>query len=129
MAKKQRPPIAPALSPDDAKIVMDKLDRVFDDFGGPNLADTGDVNELEQALGMYILGRHVGWKVLVLVHNKRTIRKYEQILGISIREEFPEVGPAANRSVGFRIAETMSNFWKAVSGEVSIPDRRKISNG
>jgi hypothetical protein len=129
MVKKQRPPIAPPLSPDEAKAVMDKLDRVFDEFGGPKLSDTGDVNELEQALGMYLLGRHLGWKVLVLLHNKRTIRKYEEILDISIREEFPEIGPAANRSVGYRVAETLSNFWKAVSGEVSIPDRRKISNG
>jgi hypothetical protein len=41
------------------------------------------MDELEQALGMYALGHHVGLNVLGLVHNKRTIRKYEKILGIS----------------------------------------------
>ena len=102
---------------------MDLLDRAIDGYGG---AGTGNIDELEQALGMYVLGRHLGWKVLVLVHNKRTLRKYEEILGIKVREVFPEEGPAATRSVGYRFAKTLSNFWKAVSGEITVPDRRKL---
>lgn len=124
MAKgKHKTPLAPKLSPDAAKALSDKLDQAIDDY------KDGTVDELEQALGMYILGRHMGWKVLVLVHNKRTIRKYEEILGISIREEFEEVGPAADRSMGFRIAKTLSNFWKAVSGETPIENRRRLTDG
>lgn len=129
MVKKERTPIAPPLSKDEAEAVMRKLDAAINNFGGPKLSDTGDVSELEQALGMYLLGRHMGWKVLVLMHNKRTLRKYEQILDISVRTEFPEVGPAARRSAGYRVAESLSNFWKAVSGDIAIPDRRKISDG
>ena len=49
---------------------------------------TGQFDELEAALGMLHLGDHLGWKPLVLIHNKRTIRKYEEILGINIREFF-----------------------------------------
>ncbi|WP_137894985.1 hypothetical protein [Ramlibacter sp. 2FC] len=105
---------------------MDLLDRAIDKFGSPKLSEVGSIDELEQALGMYVIGRHVGWKVLVLVHNKRTIRKYEEILGISVREAFPEEAAASMRSVGYRFAKTLSNFWKAVSGEVSVPDRRKL---
>jgi predicted Rossmann-fold nucleotide-binding protein len=105
---------------------MDLLDKAIDEFGGPKLSEVGTIDELEQALGMYVLGRHVGWKVLVLVHNKRTIRKYEEILGISIREAFPEEAAASDRSLGYRFAKTLSNFWKAVSGEIPVPDRRKI---
>lgn len=129
MPKKPRIPIAGPLSPEKAKELIDRLDRAIDNYGGEKITDAGNIDELEQALGMYVLGRHVGWKPLVLMHNKRTIRKYEEIVGIPIRELFPEEGPAARRSVGYRFATTLSNFWKAVSGESSVPDRRKITNG
>lgn len=79
---------------------------------------SGTFDELEAAIGMLHLGIHLGWKPLVLIHNKRTIRKYEEILGINIREEFPEEGPSAHRSIGYSLAKKIGNFWKAVSGEL-----------
>lgn len=86
----------------------------------------GQLDELESALGMLRLGHHFGWKVLYLIHSKRTIRKYEGILGIKIREVFPETGPSSHRSFGLSIAETYSNFWKVVGGDTKIPDRKKV---
>lgn len=77
----------------------------------------GQFDELEAALGMLHLGDHLGWKPLVLIHNKRTIRKYEEILGINIREFFEPEGPSEHRSLGYKIAKKIGNFWKAVSGE------------
>ena len=107
------------MTAEESKAAMDKLDQAIKNFAG-------DFDVLEQALGMYLLGRHIGWRPLVIVHNKRTIRKYEEILGISIREEFPEEGPDCDRSYGYRIAKGVSNFWKAVSGEIAIDRRREI---
>jgi hypothetical protein len=75
------------------------------------------LDELESALGMYVLGWHVGWRVLHIIHSKKTIRKYEDFLGIKIAETFPEYGPDADRTNAFRIIQGVSNFWKAVSGE------------
>ena len=80
----------------------------------------GDSSELESALGMYVLGRHVGWRVLYIIHSKKTVAKYEEILGINIREVFPEEGPLADRSIGYRIAKTFANFWRVVSGEEKV---------
>ena len=77
----------------------------------------GQFDELEAALGMLRIGHHVGWKVLYIIHSKSTIRKYEKILGVQIREVFPETGPSSYRSLGFQIAMAASNFWKFVSGE------------
>lgn len=94
-------------------------DRAFMHF-------VGQFDELESAVGMLRMGHHVGWKVLYMIHSKKTIRKYEEILDIKIRELFPEKGPSANRSVGLAFAEKFSNFWKVVSGEIKIEDRRKI---
>ena len=92
---------------------------------------SGNFDELEAALGMLHLGNHLGWKPLVLIHNKRTIRKYEEILGISIREFFPEEGPSAERSLGYSIAKKIGNFWKAVSGEIKSDElkaqRREVA--
>ena len=91
----------------------------------------GQFDELEAALGMLHLGDHLGWKPLVLIHNKRTIRKYEEILGVSIREFFPDEGPSAERSLGYGIAKKIGNFWKAVSGEIKSEElkaqRREVA--
>jgi hypothetical protein len=86
----------------------------------------GNLDELESALGMYMIGRHFGWKVLYILHSKRTIRKYEEILGINVRDEFPAEGPDADRSNGFRALKTVTNFWKAISGEIPIPDKKLV---
>lgn len=92
---------------------------------------TGTIDELEAAIGMLHLGDHIGWKPLVLIHNKRTVRKYEEILGIEIREFFPPEGPSARRSLGYMVAKKIGNFWKAVSGEVKDDElksqRREIA--
>jgi hypothetical protein len=86
----------------------------------------GNFDELEKAIGVLMLGDYVGWKVLALVHNKRTIRKYEEILGISMREFFVEEGPIAMRSMGYRVALSMGSFWKAVSGDIPVENRREL---
>ena len=116
----KRPPLkTPPRTSEEAKHACDVIDRAVLNFRGGS-------DELEGAIGMYMLGRHVGWRVLMLLHSKRTIRKYEGILGINIREEFPEEGPDADRSMGYRIARELSNFWKVVSGEAKIDNRRVL---
>jgi len=85
----------------------------------------GVLDELEAALGMLRVGYHVGWKVLYLVHSKKTIRKYEDILGIKIRDIFPETGPISYRSVGLGLSEKFSNFWKFVSGDIKLTQEEK----
>ena len=109
---------------DEAKRIIDKLDEAIKHH-------QGGIDIVEQAVGMYLVGRHFGWRVLYLVHSKRTIRKYEEILGIKVQEEFPEVGTDADRSVAWLAAKKVSNFWKAVSGDVrlEVEDRREIAKG
>lgn len=95
------------------------INDAFDQF-------RGQFDDLEKTIGMLLLGDYVGWKVLVLIHNKRTLRKYEEILGISVRDFFPEEGPAAMRSIGHKFAIQLGNFWKAVSGDIPIENRREL---
>jgi hypothetical protein len=84
----------------------------------------GYLDELETALGMLRIGHHYGWRTLLIIHSKATIRKYEKILGINIREEFPEEGPSAERCRGIRIYKQIGKYWKIVSGEEKIPNKR-----
>lgn len=86
----------------------------------------GHVSELSSALGMLRLGDQLGWRSLVLIHSKKTIRKYEEILGITVREFFPETGPMAERHLGYVLACRFSNFWKVVSGEEKVEGRQLI---
>ena len=87
----------------------------------------GQANELESAIGMYFIGRYVGWKLLHMIHSKQTIKKYEAILGIRIREVFPEYALDSDRSVVFEYVTKLSNFWKTVSGKSEVEDRRAIT--
>ena len=66
---------------------------------------------------MYMLGFHFGWKVLYVIHSKRTIRKYEELLGITVRDTFDEFGPDADRTNALKVINTVSSFWKLVSGD------------
>lgn len=86
----------------------------------------GDIPELESAIGMLFAGRQYGWKVMYLVHSKATIRKYEKILGVKIREVCPELGPLADRSVGWKIAKKVSNFWKEVTSNIHGARNAKV---
>jgi len=107
---------------EEAKTLLQIADKAMTNFRGQ-----GD--ELESALGMLLLGRRYGWRVLYLLHSKRTVGKYERILGISVRESFPEVGPLTRRSMGYRVSEAIGKFWKAVSGEVKVQGRREFDDG
>lgn len=80
----------------------------------------GPVDELEAALGLYVVGHHLGWKVLHLMHSKKTIKKYEQILGIRLAEVFEPEGPDVARTNIHEAMTKISNFWKAVSGAEKI---------
>ena len=80
----------------------------------------GGIDELEGALGMYMVGRHFGWKVLYLVHTKNTVARYEKTLGIKVREEFEASTLDSERSLAFKAASAFSNFWKIVSGDQKL---------
>lgn len=109
-----------------AKLNDEQVQQISDIQENAIAAFTGQLDELESALGMLTMGHHFGWKVLYMIHSKKTIRKYEDILGVKIRDIFPEKGPSSYRSFGLNFAEQIGNFWKVAGGDVKIPDRRKV---
>jgi len=119
LAKPPRKVVIESLPPSEAAGLSRRLDEAARNF-------EGQFGELESALGMMIMGRLMGWKVLVLVHNKRTIRKYEKILGIDVRTAFPPEGPLTYKSPAYSFMAKAGQFWKGVSGDVKIPERRTL---
>ena len=100
----------------------------FDKVGTVVAGFAGSLEDLEKAVGMLMMGYHFGWKVLLLVHSKRTIKKYEKILNIDIKEFFPAEGPSAKRSMGLDLAKQIGNFWQVVSGDIKVENRRSIED-
>ena len=113
----------PPATPKEAAERYAVMDRVIRQTGF-------QIDELESALGMYMVGFHFGWRVLYLVHSKRTIAKYEAILGLKISEVFPEYGPDADRTNAYEVIQSVQNFWKLVSGDEKTTldiDKRALS--
>jgi hypothetical protein len=89
-----------------------------------------NIGEMERALGMYLIGFHFGWKVLYVLHSKSTIRSYEAILGITVRDTFDEFGPDADRTNAFQLIQSVNSFWAWLSDGKKSPldiDRRIAS--
>ena len=78
----------------------------------------GDITELERAIGALFVGRQMGWKVLLLIHDRKTIKRYEETLDLEFKEpNMPEVGKYAHKSLAWTAVQKVASFWKAVKGE------------
>lgn len=103
----------PPLPAAEAKLLQDFIHDVIARYQGP-------AADLESALGMYLLGRYLGWRALYVIHSKKTVAKYEEILGIEVQDAFEAEGPDVIRSAGIRATETQASFWKVVSGDITV---------
>lgn len=110
-----------------AKLTPGQLEEIHDITYKAIANFKGQADKLETAIGALILGYQVGWRVLFVIHNKRTIRQYEAILGITFRDFFLEEGSASQRSIGYKYAKKIQKFWQVVSGDIKVPGKREIS--
>lgn len=106
-----------AMTHDQLRDVKKMIDKATADF-------KGDITELEAAIGLVFVTEHMGWKPMMLVHDPRTIKKYEDHLrlgdrGFTYRDPglFLEVGPKAPKLNAWRLVQKGLNFWRAVRGQ------------
>lgn len=109
------------------KQLRDLLDASFKIF-------RGQIDEWETAVGALMIGRYLGWRGLYLAHSHATMRKYEEILGVSFQKMLPEEGEHAHRSYGWKLwnaKRKFVDFWSASRGEEKGFRSREIldSNG
>ena len=86
----------------------------------------GELPNLETAIGILAVGRRFGWKVMYLIHTRKTIARSEKILHIKIRDVLEETSDRTHKSYAWKALQKVSNFWKAVRGE--IPGFRTSEN-
>ena len=79
----------------------------------------GDITKLEHAIGAFIVGRKMGWKPMLIIHDRKTIKLYEEIVGLQFKDHMEEEGPLAEKSHAWNIVKKMTNFWAVVKGEVA----------
>lgn len=94
-------------------------DELIAHFDNITINFKGNLHDLEAAIGYFVIGRHFGWKPLLLIHDKQTLKKYEALLQLNIRDEIPEIGKYAHKSVAWMAVQKIKSFWKAVKGEVA----------
>jgi len=91
--------------------VLTQFDKILETY-------QGDILLMERAIGAYFVGRRLGWKILFILHDRKTVKKYEEILEISFRNEFEEFEDQAKRTYAYKALRAVTNFWKAIKGEV-----------
>lgn len=84
----------------------------------------GDITQLEAAIGLAFICEHMGWKPMMLVHDSRTIKKYEELMKLgdkdfSYRDPklYQDVGLWAKKSVAWSLVQKGLSFWRAVRGQ------------
>ena len=88
----------------------------------------GDVTVLGNAIGMLVLLRYVGWKVIRIVYSAETCLKYERILGVKIKEIAPERGEFAYKSLGLMLIDMVGGYWNFVAQRKGPPELKKGYN-
>jgi hypothetical protein len=88
--------------------LMEILQKACDDY-------EGDGGVLESAIGALVWGRVVGWHALRLMHTGRTFKKYEEILGVKLKEVLPERTEESLRMNGLRLAANIGKYWQVVT--------------
>ncbi|GAB6142287.1 hypothetical protein JCM14076_30160 [Methylosoma difficile] len=86
-------------------------------------------NTLESALGALILGQYFGWRVLKLIHNPATYRRYEKVLGVQFKDVCPEITEfGKKKSVGYAITEKLGSFWAVIMGKRKVEGKGMIDS-
>lgn len=86
----------------------------------------GNTDALASAIGYLMIGRKFGWRVMYFMHSQSTVRKYEKILGIRSEDYMPEEGPLARKAAAYQALKSVTNFWKAVKGEIAGVKSKEI---
>jgi len=89
----------------------------------------GQCEVLESAMGAYAMGLTHGWQAMRVLHTSNTLKKYEAILKVDLRERTKQRTWLSRRICGIRIADGFDKFWKALgSGAFAKSQARVVSN-
>ena len=107
----------------DEELIM-KIDVVTKNF-------KGQLDDLTAVVGMVMVGRLYGWRVIRLVNSRRHWVLACKLFG-DLKELLPERGYLAHQSVGLAIVDKAGDYWGIIKGEASrdilpLHERKKVA--
>lgn len=91
--------------------LMKKVDEVCTEF-------TGQIDDLQAAVGLITVGRLYGWRVMRLACSRRHWMVACGLFG-DLKEILPERGVLAHKSLGLKVVDKAGGYWDFVAGNVS----------
>lgn len=75
----------------------------------------GNFNELTEAVGVLVIGQHVGWKAVRLAYTRGRLNKFARILGVDLEDVMPFQTDDSDRLRGVRIADQMERWYEVLT--------------
>jgi hypothetical protein len=91
--------------------LIQKIDDVTKDY-------KGQIDHLAEAVGLIVLGRLFGWKVMRLVCSRRSWMLASRLFG-DPKELMIDRGKYANKSVGLRLVDQVGGYWDLINGKIN----------
>jgi hypothetical protein len=100
--------------------LMLKIEQLTKDY-------KGDISHFYEVVGMVVVGRLFGWRVIRLVSTDRSWAFACRLFG-DLKELLPERGRYAYKSVGLQMVDRLFDYWEVVKRQKSLPmvERRII---
>ena len=89
----------------------------------------GQIDDLSQAVGLMVLGRLFGWRVMRLVSSRRCWSVTTKLFG-DPKDLLPERGRYAHKSLGLMISDRLGAYWDFIRGSrdaIPLRDRKEIT--
>lgn len=91
---------------------------------------TGYLDDLTQIVGMVVVGRRYGWRVIRLVNTRRHWALACKQFG-DLKEILPERGDLTRKSIGLAIIDKIGGYWDVISGrtdrhELPLQERKRV---
>lgn len=77
----------------------------------------GDGEDISGAVGALVMGQLYGFRGVAMVLSRAKLRRYEELLGLKLRDHMPERTDLSRRILGVRISDEVGKFWAVVKGD------------
>lgn len=94
--------------------IKEKIENVCNNFHG-------QFPDLFQMIGIVVVGRLFGWRVVRLVISRRLWELLTKWFG-DPKEWMPERGRLAHKSLGLKIVDGIGDYWGVIRGDRSRED-------
>ena len=102
--------------------LLEKVDEVIVQF-------RGQIDDLSGAVGLVMLGRMFGWRVVRLTLPRRTWATATKLFDCDLKQLLPERGRYAHKSLGLNIVDQIGGYWDFIRGTkdaIPIQNRKEM---